>query len=89
MIEKIQPNHIPDMLEKSSAQQSGPAKTTADNQEDASLQVDYDSLIEKAKQTASTDPNALQQARDLLLSGQLESPENIQEVAENIIKYGI
>ncbi len=89
MIEKIDANQIADILGKSSSKQPDSAKTPTNDEVDASLQVNYASLIEKAKQTSQTDPKALQQAEELLLSGQLESPENIREAAEDIIKFGI
>jgi hypothetical protein len=61
----------------------------ADNQVDASLQVTYDSLIEKAKEMPQEDAEAVERARRLLLSGRLESPENIRAAAENIAEFGI
>lgn len=89
MIEKINNNQIPDILKESSSKQPVAPKVPENNQVDASLQVNYDSLIEKAKQTTQEDVNAVQQARQLLLSGELKSPENIQAAAENIVKFGI
>ncbi len=89
MIEKINNNQVPDILKKSSSRQPEPSRGPADNQVDASLQVTYDSLIEKAKEIPREDVGAVERARRLLLSGQLESPENIRAAAENIAKFGI
>jgi hypothetical protein len=89
MIEKIDANQIPDILGKSSSKQPGSAKTPPNNEVDASLQVNYASLIEKAKQTSQTDPKAVQRAQELLSSGQLESPEKIRAAAEDIVMFGI
>ncbi|GAH68603.1 unnamed protein product [marine sediment metagenome] len=89
MIEKIDANQIGDILEKSSPKQPDSAKTPTNNGVDASLQVNYASLIEKAKQTLPTDSKAVQLAQELLLSGQLESPKNIRAAAKDIIKFGI
>lgn len=89
MIGKIDPNQIRDILEKSSKQHDCAKALPINNGGDASLQVNYASLIEKAKQAQPPDPMAIQRARELLLSGQLESPENIREAAENIVKFGI
>ncbi len=89
MIEKIDANQIPDILEKSPSKQSDSVKTPTNDGVDASLQVNYASLIEKANQTSQTDSMAVQRAEELLLSGQLESPENIRAAAEDIIKFGI
>ncbi len=89
MIEKVDNNQIQDVLEKSLLKQPDSAKNPPENNADASLEVDYESLIEKAIQVPQTDVNAVQQAQELLLSGQLDSPENIRTAAENIIKFGI
>ena len=89
MIEKINNNQIPDILKELSSKQSNPPTIPEDNEMDASLQINYDSLIEKANQTLPEDADAVQRANELLLSGQLESPENIQSAAENIVNFGI
>lgn len=89
MIEKIDANQIPDILKKSPSKQPDSAKTPPNNGVDASLQVNYASLIEKANQTSQTDSEAVQRAQELLLSGQLESPENTRAAAEDIITFGI
>jgi hypothetical protein len=89
MIEKIDVNQIRDVLENSSPKQLDSAKTPPNNGVDASLHVNYASLIEMAKQTVQTDSNAVQQAQELLSSGELENPENIRAAAENIIEFGI
>lgn len=90
MIEKINNNQIPEILEKTSSPQSntpGPLPH-ADNM-DASIQVSYASLIDQATHALPTDAEAVQRARELLSSGQLENPENIQQAAKNIIMFGI
>ena len=89
MIEKINNNQVPDILKESSSRQPEPSGDPVDNQVDASLQVTYDSLIEKAKELPPQDADAVERARRLLLSGELESPENIRAAAENIAKFGI
>lgn len=63
--------------------QNGP-----DNTQDASLQVSFDSLIEQAKQAPAEDGSAVARAKALIASGQLDTPENIQQAAQNILKYG-
>jgi hypothetical protein len=89
MIENVNTNQTQNLLENSSSSQPSSPKTLPDNGLDASLQVDYASLIDKASQINQTDTNAVQQAKELLASGRLESPQNFQEAAENIIKFGI
>ena len=59
------------------------------NNADVSVQVDYAHLIEQAMEQQQADAQAVERARQLLLSGQLESPQNIREAAENIVKFGI
>ncbi len=89
MIEKINNNQVPEILKESSSRQPELSSEAAETQVDASLQVTYDSLIEKAKELPPQDADAVEQARRLLLSGELESPENIRAAAENISEFGI
>ena len=89
MIEKINNNQVPDILKESLSKQPGPSKVPASNEVDASLQVSYDSLIEQAKQIPPEDASVVQRARELLLSGQLDSLQNIRAATENIIRFGI
>jgi len=89
MIEKIENNQVSNILKESSAMQSGPSDTPAETGLDASLQVNYNSLIEQAKKNPSEDTNVVQRARELLLSGQLETPKNIRAAAKAIVKFGV
>ena len=88
MIEKIDTNQ-PLIKSEASSKQPDPARALPDNAADASLQVNYASLINEATQIPQTDTEAVQRAQELLLSGQLESPENIRAAAENIAESGI
>jgi len=89
MIKKVENSQIPDILKESSPVQASSSNLPAKTGLDASLQVSCDSLIEQANQIPPEDANAIQQARELLLSGQLDSPENIRAAAEAIVKFGI
>jgi len=89
MINKINNNQIPDLLRDTSARQPKCTQTPAENTADASLQVSYQPLIEKAQQESLQDTEAVERARQLLLSGELDSPENIRKAAENIITFGV
>jgi hypothetical protein len=60
-----------------------------DSAQDASLQVSFGSLIEQAKQPPIEDGSAVARAKALIASGQLDTPENIQKAAQNIVKYGV
>lgn len=89
MIEKVDTNQIQGFLEKSSSRQPNSTTALPDNDVDASIQVDYASFIDRAMQTPQTDSKAVERARELLLSGQLESLKNIKRAAKNIITFGI
>jgi len=89
MIDKINKNQISDILNDSSVRQAGQAKSSENNNEDALLQISYDDLIEKANQAKPEEGDAVQSARRLLLSGELEKPENIRAAAENLLTFGI
>ncbi len=88
MIEKINNSQIQGFLDKS-LKQPDTIKQASTSNVDASLQADYASLINKAMQAQDSDATAVQKAKELLLSGQLDNPENIRQAAENIIKFGI
>ncbi len=88
MIDRIDTNQ-PMIKSGLSSGQPKSARAIPDNDADVSVQVNYASLIDKAVQEPEGEAQRVQQARELLLSGQLESPENIQDAAENIVKYGV
>ncbi len=89
MIEKVDNNQISGVLKESASKQPDLSKSSESSQTDASLQISHDSLIEKINQLPKEDADAVQKARQLLLSGQLDNPENIRAAAEAIIKYGL
>lgn len=73
----------------SSSTQSNSAGALPDNDADVSVQVDYASLIDEATQSPEADTQAVQRARELLMSGELESPACVFEAAGNIATFGI
>lgn len=89
MIEKMKNNQVSNMLNDLPAAQLSSSKTPAKTEPDASLQINSDSLIEQAKQAPADDADVIQKARELLLSGQLDYPENIRAAAESMIKFGV
>ena len=89
MIEKINNNNIQNILGQSLPMQSGQAEAVPNKNEDASLQVDYAALIDKAIHAQQSDTEAVQRAKELLKTGQLESSQNIRSAAKNIIELGI
>jgi hypothetical protein len=88
MIGKIDHNQIQDISDKTATRISNPAKSEQQEKADASLQVDYASLITKAL-SPDNDSLVVQQAKKLIETGELDNPENIQKAAENIITFGI
>jgi uncharacterized protein YoaH (UPF0181 family) len=88
MIDKIDITQ-PLMEPGASSGQANLPRVHPQNNADVSVQVDYASLIEQAMEQQQADAQAVERARQLLLSGQLESPLNIKEAAENIVKFGI
>ena len=89
MIEKIEGSNIQELRDKSLAKPPACPKNTLGGGDDASLQVDYDSYIEKAMKTSQSDPAAVQRARELLLSGRLDDPQATRAAAKNIADFGI
>lgn len=89
MIDKITNSQMQDILGRSSARQPESAKTPSDSGADVSIQVEYASLINKAMQIQHSDTDAVVKARRLVLSDQLDSPQNIRAAAENIVTLGI
>lgn len=89
MIEKLDINQIHGFLEKSSSRQPNSAAAFPGNDADVSVQVDYARFIDMAAKTQESDAQTVQQAKELLLSGRLESSENIERAARSIVDYGI
>jgi len=89
MIEKVDTNQIQSFLGKTPSRIKNDVAAFTGNDAEVSVQVDYASLIENAIKVPQTDSKDVEQAKKLLLSDQLENPENIQKAAENIINFGI
>ena len=89
MMDKRENSQISNILRDSSATQSSSFSAPAKAGIDASLQVSYDSLIEQASQAPQEDAGAIERARQLMASGQIDSLENIQQAAEAMIKFGV
>jgi len=89
MIEKIGTNNQPLIESGSLTGQPNPNGAVRGRDVDVSVQVNYASLVDKAMKPPKTDDLLIQKARELLLSGKLESEDIIEEAAKNILKYGI
>ena len=88
MIGKIDTNQFPLEPGSSPGQPNHPG-AVPDNDADVSVQVKYAFLIEKALQQPEGNDQLVEQARDLLQSGQLEIQDNIRQAAENIVTFGV
>ena len=89
MIEQIGSNNQPLIESGSSTGQPNTPGALRGNDVDVSIQVNYASLVDKAMQPPKTDNQRVQQARELLLSGKLESDEIIEGAVKNLLQYGI
>ncbi len=89
MINNINSNQIGHLMGQQPLPNADPAVSRPTEDADAALQVRFGDLISQAKQSAQTDTDAVKEARGLLRSGRLTSPENIASAAENMLTYGI
>lgn len=87
MIDKIELNQP--LVESGISAKHPNNNASMDNNTDVSMHVDYACFINMAMQLPQSDPRQVENAREALISGQLDTPENIYEAAENIAKYGI
>ena len=89
MVEKITNNQVSDILNELAVKRTGGMRSGDDSRADASLDISYASLLEQAGQETVDDAKIVERARQLLLSGQLDRPENIRKAAQNILERGI
>jgi len=89
MIDNINHNNIQKLWLDPSAQPTKAQKTVSEENIDTQMQTDYTSLVDKALKASTTDSDAVEQAKELLASGELDTAENIRSAAENILKFGI
>ncbi len=87
MINKVDTSLIKELL-PNAGKKEGPAKSTAP-QPDAAIQVAYGDLISEAMDNPEASRIAVEQAKDLVASGEIDSTEFIQEAAQNILALGI
>lgn len=88
MLQKIDANHLP-IESGSSPRQPNSAGALPDSDADVSVQVDYASLIDEAMQPPQTGADAVQEAKELLLSGELENPAAFERAAEDMGIFGV
>ena len=89
MINNIDRNQVGHPVGQPPLPNTDPVATRPVNDADAAFQVRFGDLINQAKQSTGVDTDAVREARQLLNSGQLTSPENIASAARNILRFGI
>jgi len=65
------------------------SSTCSTDAADATLRAEYASTIRKALESEQSDAQAVQEAREALIAAQLDTYENIEQSAKNILKFGI
>ena len=86
---KIDTNGIQDFVEKPASTQFNSVRPRSNDDGDASLRISYASLIDEAMQIQEADKGTIDRAQGLLLSGEVDDPENVREAAGNILRFGI
>jgi hypothetical protein len=87
MINNITPNTPGSGLEPSKkTDPTGPEPTDTS---DATVRSEYASIINKALETEELDLLAVQKAKEALDAGLIDTPENVRDAADNILRYGI
>jgi hypothetical protein len=95
IIDKLNNNQIPEETLNTRRSVSGVihnVKFTASSQgntQDTFLQISFDSIIQQTKQAPTPDGSAVARGKELIASGQLDTPKNIREAAQNMLKFGI
>ena len=85
----VPPNSLPEKIPPASTPETGTSRSSTTNEADSevlSANIDY---IRQAIETEDMDPAAVAEARQLLESGQLDTPEVATRAAELIIKLGL
>ena len=77
------------MLGQSPITNPDPAKARNENASDVDLQVDFANLVNQAKESAQTNAEVVEEARQLLRSGRLVTPESIRLAAQHMLEFGV
>jgi hypothetical protein len=89
MINKVNHNPITEILRDASARPSQNREASVPSKADASLDVSYESLVNQVRQEPVDEAGIIERARQMVLSGELDKPENIRAAAANMVKFGI
>ncbi len=89
MIENIQNNHVAQRMGMNPASHADTANRTPADDSDATLQVNFADMVNKAMQVDEMGTDAVEKAKELLRSNRLTTTENIRSAAENMLTFGI
>lgn len=89
MIGKIDKTHISELMAELASKQPRATDKPDKNGLDASVQIDYASLIKKASEISESSIDKIETARQLITSGLFESAENYKQAANNMLVFGI
>lgn len=89
MIENVQNSSVTRMVGTNTAPNTDVANRPAVDDSDATLQVNFADMVNRALQTTETETDAVARAKELLQTNRLITPENIRSAAENILTFGI
>ncbi|MBN1505452.1 MAG: hypothetical protein JW955_01330 [Sedimentisphaerales bacterium] len=82
-------NDVGQALGKTPLPPPDPANMRPSSDSDATIQMQFADILNRAREADETDNDAVEKARELLLSGRLTSPENVRGTAESIVNFGI
>jgi len=88
MIDKINNNPVQQFVKNEQLETQNKIKNGVTN-DSVKASMSCEELLAHAQQLENQDSQAVQNALNLLLSVQLDTPENIKKAAENILKFGI
>lgn len=88
MIPNIDNNHRGQVLPNTAGTSHQALQRSAQSDQAASLEVRYDAVIAQALDLAHSQADAIARAKALIASGQLDTPANIRQAAQEIIDLG-
>ncbi len=89
MIDNINVNQVGHILGKTSVPNPDATNKHTQDDTDVTLHVSFADLITKAKESATADTAAVEEAKNLLLSGQLTNADNVRAAAEGMFLFGV
>jgi hypothetical protein len=89
MVNNIDIHRIQDLLPKPVGKKGRSQESTDTSSPDAAIDVEFGGLIAAALRFPPADEYAVEQARELIVAGLLDTPENIRAAAAGIVQLGI